>query len=133
MGPPLEDEPEADRHPLVTELLRIFGAQSLPAVELHGLGAGDASNRLTIEEPIKDVEADVPARGAPRDEAAIDVVPQRQARAATKGFEFPPDIAVLERLGSVGSRHRCYLRPARSQRGEIQSGSDRSQAPVDLK
>ncbi len=50
-------------------------------------------------------------RGAPRDEAAIDVVPQRQARtAAAKGFEFPPDIVgtpvVLKQLGSVGSRHR---------------------------
>src|SRR5207244_3367286 len=38
----------------------------------------------------------------PRDEAAIDVVPQRQARAAAKGFEFPPDIVVLKHLGSVG-------------------------------
>jgi len=42
----------------------------------------------------------VPARGAPRDEAAIDIVPQRQARAARKGFEFPPGIAVLQHLGA---------------------------------
>ena len=68
------------------ETLCVLGVQSLPAAELHGLGADDASNRLTREEPLKDVEADVPARGAPRDEAAIDVVPQHQARAAaTKG------------------------------------------------
>src|SRR5438132_6396358 len=113
-----------------TELLCVLGGQSLPAAELHGLGADDASNRLTREEPLKDVEADVPARGAPRDEASIDVVPQRQARAATKGFKFPPDIAVLKHLGSVGSRHRCYLRPARSQPGEIHRGSDGSQAPI---
>ena len=42
------------------------------------------------------------------DEAAIDVVPQRQARAAARGFEFPPDIAVLKQPGSVGSRHCCF-------------------------
>src|SRR5216110_1099877 len=73
-----------------TELLGVLGVQSLPAAELHGLGADDASNRLTREEPLKDVEADVPTRGAPRNEAATDVGPQRQARAATIGFEFPP-------------------------------------------
>src|SRR5437899_6397684 len=61
-----------------TELLCVLGVQSLPAAELHGLGADDASNRLSREEPLKDVEANVPARGPPRDEAAIDVVPQRQ-------------------------------------------------------
>src|SRR6202140_2976029 len=95
-----------------TELLGVLRVQPLPAAELHGLAADDASNRLTREEPLKDVEADVPARGAPRDVAAIDVVPQRQARAATKGFEFPPDIVatpvVLKHLGSIGSRHCCF-------------------------
>src|SRR2546430_1291716 len=75
-----------------TELPGVLGVQSLPAAELHDLGADDASNRLTREEALKDVEGDVPARGAPRDEAAIDAVPQRQARAATRGFEFPPGI-----------------------------------------
>ena len=98
---------------LNAELLRVLGIQSLPAVELHGIGAGDASNRLTREEPLQNVEADVPARGAPRDEAAIDAVPQRQARAAAKGFEFPPDIAVLKQPGSVGSRHCCFDRRGR--------------------
>src|SRR5437660_3029637 len=93
---------------LNAELLCVLGSQSLPPAELHGLGADDASNRLTREEPLKDVEADVPARGAPRDEAAIDVVPEREARAATEGFEFPPDIVVLKHLGSVGSRHSCF-------------------------
>src|SRR5439155_4447044 len=116
MGPPLKTSPKRIDSRLLsrlrrpvgrfnTELLGVLGVQSLPA-ELHGLGADDASNRLTREQPLKDVEADVPARGAPRDEAAIDVVPERQARAATIGFEFPPDIVatpvVLKRLGSVG-------------------------------
>src|SRR5260370_624659 len=87
---------------LNAELLCVLCVQSLPAAELHGIGADHASNRLTREEPLKDVEADVPARGAPRDEAAIDVVPQRQARTAANGFEFPPRIVVLKHLGSVG-------------------------------
>lgn len=51
---------------LNAELLGVLGVQALPAAELHGLGADDASHRLTREEPLKDVEADVPARGAPR-------------------------------------------------------------------
>src|SRR6202158_2565262 len=96
-----------------TELLGVLGVQPLPAAELHGLGADDASNRLTREEPLKDVEADVPARGAPRDEAAIDVVPEREARAAAESLELPPGIVVLKHLGSVGSRHSCFQRRGR--------------------
>src|ERR1700730_14802920 len=122
-----------------TELLGVLGVQPLPAAELHGLGADDASNRLTREEPLKDVEADVPARGAPRDEAAIDVVPQRQARAAaTKGLKFPPDVlsppVVLKHLWSVGSRHSCFGNPrrGRSHRGELHL-SNRTQAPIGFK
>src|SRR5213594_3548568 len=45
---------------LNAELLCILGVQSLPAAELHGLGADDASDRLTREEPLKDVETNVP-------------------------------------------------------------------------
>src|SRR5438876_9664423 len=112
------------------ELLCVLPFQSLPAAELHRLTTGDAADGSSAEKAIQNIETNVPARGAPRDEAAIDVVPQRQARAATKGFEFPSDIAVLKHLGSVGSRHRCYLRPARSQPGEIHRGSDGSQAPI---
>jgi len=115
-----------------TELPGVLGVQSLPAAELHDLGADDASNRLTREEALKDVEGDVPARGAPRDEAAIDAVPQRQARAATRGFEFPPGIVVLQYLGSVGSRHSCFQRRGRSHPGEPHR-SNRTQAPIDLK
>src|SRR3954462_14148856 len=69
---------------LHAELLSIFGGQSLPALELHGVARHDASDRLTREQPIQHVEADVPARGAPRDVAAIDVVPEREARAAAQ-------------------------------------------------
>src|SRR6267143_3691172 len=116
-----------------TELLGVLRVQPLPAAELHRLTTNDAADGSSAEKAIQNIETNVPARGAPRDEAAIDVVPQRQARAATKGFEFPPDIAVLKHLGSVGSRHRCYLRPARAQPGEIHLGSDRSQAPIGLK
>src|SRR5439155_12906369 len=100
---------------------------------LHRVAASDADHGSSAEKAIQNIETNVPARGAPRDEAAIDVVPQRQARAAAKGFEFPPDIAVLEHLGSVGSRHRCYLRPARSHPCEIHRGSGRGQAPIGLK
>ena len=56
--------------------------------------------RLTREEPIEHVEADVPARGAHRDEAAIDVVPEREARAAAERLQLPAQVvaapAVLE-------------------------------------
>ena len=73
---------------LNAELLGVLRVQSLPA-ELHGLGADDASNRLTRDEPLKNIEADVPPGSTHCDKAVTDVGPQRQARAATKGFEFP--------------------------------------------
>src|SRR5438874_11837326 len=94
---------------LNSELLCVLRVQSLPAAELHGIGADDAADGSSAEKPIQNIESNVPARGAPRDEAAIDVMPQRQARAATKGFEFPPGIVVLKPLGSVGSRHFCFV------------------------
>src|ERR1700760_3691674 len=57
-------------------------------------------------------------------------MPQRQARAVAKRFEFPPDITVFERLGSIGPRHRCFLRSARSYPGEIHTGPNLTQAPI---
>src|SRR5208282_4269936 len=66
---------------LDAELLRVLGVQALPALEAHGLRADHASDGLTREQPIHHVEADVPAGRAHRDEAAIDVVPEREARA----------------------------------------------------
>ena len=74
---------------LNAELLCVLGVQSLPAAELHGVGAGDAADGLSAEKPIQNIETNVPARGTPRDEAAIDVVPQRQARAATERLRVP--------------------------------------------
>src|SRR5206468_4281264 len=89
-----------------SELLGVLRVQPLPAAEPHRLATNDAADGSSAEKVIQNIETNVPARGAPRDEAAIDVVPQRQARAATKGFEFPPDIlappVVLKHLGSVG-------------------------------
>src|SRR5262245_34203715 len=94
---------------LNAELLGVLGGQSLPAAELHRLSADEASNRLSRKEPLKDAEADVPARGAPRDEAAIDVVPEREARAAAERFELPPEVvatpAVLEQTRRLGPLH----------------------------
>src|SRR5262245_58173739 len=91
------------------ELLRILGVQSLEAADLHGIGPDDPSEGLTGEVAIQHVEADVPAGGAHRDESALDVGPQRQARAAAGGFELPAHVeaapVVLERVGRVGPRH----------------------------
>src|SRR6185295_14669518 len=69
----------------------------------------------------------------------MDVVPQRQTRAAADGFELPPDVVatplVLEHVGSVGSGHCCFgnLRRGRSHGGELHPGSDRTQAPIGVK
>src|SRR5215475_6197566 len=110
---------------LDAELLGVLGVQALPASELHGLGADDPSDRLTREEPLEDVEADVPARGAPRDEAAIDVVPEREPRAAAERLELPPEVvatpAVLEQPGRLGPLHDGLgdLRGRRPDRREL--------------
>src|SRR5213078_563122 len=118
------------------ELLCVLGVQSLPAAELHGLGADDASQGLTPEQPFQHIEADVPSGSTHRDEAAIDVGPQRQARAAAKRFELPPDIeatpVVLERPGSVGPRHCCFgnMGRGRSHGGELHPGSRGTQVPI---
>src|SRR5271169_4754310 len=76
-----------------TELLGVLGVQSLPA-ELHGLATNDAAEGSSAEKVIQDIETNVPPGSTHGDEAAIDVGPQRQARAAVKGFEFPPHIVV---------------------------------------
>src|SRR6266699_5809964 len=76
------------------ELLGVLGVESLPAAELHRLAGNDAADGRSAEKPIQNIETNVPPGSTHRDEAAIDVGPQRQARAATKGFEFPPDILV---------------------------------------
>src|SRR5437879_268849 len=118
------------------ELLCVLRVQSLPAAELHRVGTDDAADGRSAEKVIQNVEADVPPGGTHRDEAAIDVGPQRQARAATNGLELPPHSeatpVVLEHLGSVGSRHCCFgdVRRGRSDRRELHPGSNRTQAPI---
>src|ERR1035438_3095605 len=96
---------------LNAELLCVLGVQSLPA-ELHRLTTNHAADGSSAEKAIQNIETNVPPGSTHRDEAASDVGPQRQARAATKGFEFPPHIVatpvVLKHLGSVGSRHFCF-------------------------
>jgi hypothetical protein len=87
---------------------------------------------------IQNIEANVPACSAHCDEAVTDVSPQRQARAATKGFELPPYIEpaplVLKHLESVGSRHFCFsnVRRRRSYRGELNRGSSPTQTPIGI-
>src|SRR5262245_5524975 len=97
--------------PFDAELLGVLRVQSLPAAELHGLEADDAAYGRSAEQVIQHVQADVPSGRAHRNVAAIDVGPQREARAAVSGFELPPHIesapGVLEQLWSVGSRDRC--------------------------
>src|SRR5439155_21506654 len=91
-----------------TELLGVLRVQPLPAVELHRLSGNDAADGSSAEKVIQNIETDVPPGSTHRDEAAIDVGPQRQARGAPKGFEFLPDIeatpVVLKRRGRVESR-----------------------------
>src|SRR4051794_40619844 len=71
------------------ELFCVLRRQSLPAAELHRIRAGDAPDGHTAEKAIQNIESNVPARGAPRDEAAVDLVPQRQSGSGAGGCEFP--------------------------------------------
>src|SRR6266852_1366353 len=80
--------------PFNTELLGVLRVQPLPAAKLHRLATNDAADGSSAEKVIQNIETNVPPGSTHRDEEAIDVVPQRQARAATNGFEFPPDILV---------------------------------------
>jgi len=95
-----------------TELLGVLRVQPLPAAELYRFGANQASNRSSTEQAIQNIETNVPPGSTHGDEAVTDVGPQRQACAASQGFEFPPHIeatpVVLKHLGSVGSRDCCF-------------------------
>ena len=116
---------------LNTELLGGLRVQPLPAAELHGLGAGDPSDGSSAEEVIQNIETNVPPGSTHCHEAVTDVGPQRQARAATGGFEFSPHIEVTpvvhKHLGSIGSLYSCFgnARRRRSHRGEPHRGSNR--------
>src|SRR3984957_281674 len=113
--------------------------QPLPAAELHHRGADNAADGSSAEKAIQNIETNVPPGSTHCDEAAIDVVPQRQARAATKGFEFPPHIVatptVLKHLWSVGPPHFCFgnVRRGRAHRAELHHGSNGTQAPIGFK
>jgi len=117
----------------------IIRVQPLPFAELYRIAANNAADGSSAEKAIKDIEADVPSRGPPRDEAAIDVVPQYQAGAAAERLELPTDIVatpvVLKRLWSVGSRHFCFrnLPRGRSHRGELRCGSNGAQVRIGFK
>src|ERR1700688_2792666 len=73
-----------------TELLGVLRVQPLPAAELHRLGSDNAADGSSAEKAIQNIETNVPSGSTHRDKATIDVVPQRQARAAATAFEFPP-------------------------------------------
>src|SRR5215472_4011700 len=101
------------------ELPGVLRIQPLPTFELHRLAANDGADGSSAEKAIQNIEADVPPGGAHGDEAAIDVLPKRQARAASVGFEFPLGVVVLKHLGSVGSRHCGFERFGRSHPSEL--------------
>src|ERR1700733_5927301 len=117
------------------ELVGVLRVQSLPA-ELHCLGPDNASDGSSAEKVIENIETNVPAGSAHCDEAVTDVGPQRQARAATQVFEFPPHIEatplVLKHLRSVGSGHGCFAdtRSGGTYRGEFHRGAHRAQVSV---
>src|SRR5579864_7692742 len=106
--------------------------QPLPTGEVHGLRAGDASDGSSAQKVVENIETNVPPGSAHCDEAVTDVGPQRQARAATCGFEFPshiePTPLVLKHLGSVGSCDCCFgnAQGGRSHRSELDLSSGRT-------
>src|SRR5579871_2431107 len=70
------------------ELRGVFLGQPLPCFHLHGVPAGQSSYGVSCNEPVKNVERNVPARRAPSHEAAIDVGPERQPCSAAIFFEL---------------------------------------------
>src|SRR5262252_4220377 len=112
------------------ELAGVLRHQLLPA-ELHCLGARYPTDWSSAEKAIQDIETDVPAGGAPCDEAAIDLVPQRQARAGAERFELPSDIAVLKQLGSVCLSHLCVDRSRIPHPGELYPVSNGTKVAID--
>src|SRR5215471_506136 len=116
-----------------SELPGILRVQPLPAIELDRITASHAADRSTAEKLIQNIETNVPPGSTHRNEAAIDVVPQRQPRAAIRGFEFPTGIVVLKHPWSLGSRHFCFGNLCgRSHPGEIHS-SNLTHVPISFK
>jgi hypothetical protein len=90
-------------------LFGVLFVQPLPPIELHYFGSRDPADRIPAEKAIQNIKADVPSGSAHCDKPTIETVPHSQARASSKGFEFPPRIrlapAVPKHFGSVGPRH----------------------------
>lgn len=76
---------------LDTELFCVLGVESLPAAKLHCLRAGKAADRISPKQVIENIEANVPARGAHRNESTINAGPQRQTCARATRFKLPLD------------------------------------------
>ena len=115
-----------------TELLGVLPDKPLPSAHLHRVATNEAADGSSAEQPVQNIEGNVPTRCAPRDETPIDVGPQRQPRATSKRFEFPAIVAVLKHLGRVDPRHFCFDRRGRSYPGELHC-SNRTQAPIHVK
>ena len=121
-----------------TELLGVLRGQPLPAGELHRLATSHAADRSSAEKMIQNIESDVPPGGTHGDKAPAYVDPQRQARAAGKGVEFPAHVEatpfVLQGVGSVGSRDRRFgnVGRGRSHRCELHLGSHRIEVPIGI-
>src|ERR1700727_2480428 len=73
---------------LHAELFGILRIQPLPAGELHGIATGDAADGSAVEQVIQNIESNVPSGSPHRDEAAIDLGPQRQARATARRLKL---------------------------------------------
>jgi hypothetical protein len=117
---------------LSAKLLGVLSGQALPSPRPHGVCSGDASD--SAHPPVADqaLEADVPARGDPGNEAGRDAVPQRQARAAAKGFELSTDVMKLKHLESLGSRYSCFGDLPRCDPAEPYHGAGRIEAAINL-
>src|SRR5215470_2027242 len=74
------------------ELLGVLGVQSLPAAEFHGFRANHAADGSSAEKVVQNIETNVPPGSAYGDVGPANVGPQRQASAASKGFEFPSHV-----------------------------------------
>src|SRR5262249_39936992 len=94
---------------LDAELPGVLRVEPLPAVALHGRGAGDASNGLAGQVATEDSETEVPACRAHRDEASGDVVPEGEPGPASERLQLPADVlptpVEFEEPGRVGPLH----------------------------
>src|ERR1700745_2715675 len=119
-----------------TKELGVLGLQLVPAAELHGVGADEASDGMTAEKAIEHIEADVPPGCTHCDEAMADVGPEREARAAGGRLEFPAHVeaapVVFKNVGRVGSRHGGFgnAQCRRSYGRELHRGSDCAEVPI---